>query len=439
MIDFETSCKHNDYSKHDNSRIQEIKDRITEVMATAFDFNNEIGGEEEDMRAIDLCQNLVDKIEMAEARYKCFGTIIQISIQSIVLSVIITTVWAVRCKNKECDEALLRFLRTTGLALPIIAAALQAIDKAFRFETKYANLLITKNSLESEKFYFRARIGIYSSFDKSQGRKYDNARKIFMERCNNLYAGCMQTEVRDGALYTHIDRFRGKSRKNPKEQDFMPSSWFRKVFWTARKYEKWQGKQMKKTIQAFDGWQRRNIDDKGEKASESQDEEAQQENEAEADETAAATNAMNQGKVEENEKKRKAIRNLKLLEPLQEILENKKNKTRKDYDGEDIKRLEEHQLHFYGLEEDEINRMKKVYKKLRKVKEAKFYKEHYSIISVDDYVRFRLLPKQKEFQKFLPTCTLARNCLQSELSCLLFRLRVVKISSASNFIPPHCL
>ena len=102
----------------------------------------------------------------------------------------ITTIMQVKCKsrgdnekdNLGDDEKCGNRWNIMNLLFPILAAALQAMEKAFCFDSKYANLLIARNKLESEKFYFRARIANYSSFDKSPGRKYNNTHKIFMEK-----------------------------------------------------------------------------------------------------------------------------------------------------------------------------------------------------------------------------------------------------------------
>ena len=88
VIGFDNASNHGMISKQEKSRIQDIKDRITEVMATAFDFNHEIGGEEEDMRAFDLCETLADQIASTKNRYQRWGTALHLLIQAILVSVI---------------------------------------------------------------------------------------------------------------------------------------------------------------------------------------------------------------------------------------------------------------------------------------------------------------------------------------------------------------
>ena len=64
--------------------------------------------------------------------------------------------------------------------------------------------------------------------------------------------------------------------------------------------------------------------------------------------------------------KEKMIRHQKLPTPLKEVLEKKENKRRNSNDGIELRRLEEPELHHYGLGDGEINTIQKMYTKLRR-------------------------------------------------------------------------
>ena len=276
------------------------------MMATAFHYSNEIGGEEKDRCAIDLCDGLSRDIQHAKSRYKRQAVFIQVLVRFILIFTTASTVATVYCLGQggdlifntledkfDCDGNIIhtwdlegkKFCRVgflnwadfIGLILPIIAAALQALDKSFRPNAKFANLLLTQRHLESEKFLFRARVGRYSTFDHSRGRTYFNARKIFMERCNAAYSECMKSEVKEGTLHPHFMQHRLKAclvhigrfckaivtcftckpsdlavqNQGHKQNFVMPSNFFVKCFRTKRGYEKWQGTQMRKVLKAY--------------------------------------------------------------------------------------------------------------------------------------------------------------------------------------------
>jgi len=384
--------------RHDISYIQEVKNEITKVMATAFHHNNEIGGEEKDMHAIELCDDLIRDIENAKDRYKFQAIAIQVLVRLIIILITTSTVLTVFCMGKDdlisfrvenedgsgyeeelgevqtfdierrgwCKQGILFPLDRVGLILPIIAAALQALDKAFRPDAKFANLLLTQHHLESEKFLFRARIRIYSSFNKSRGHDFENARKTFMKRCNAIYAECVKTEVKEGTLNPHIfsgstcaSWFLGRiipilkdiiafSRCKPlnavveasQHAFFVPSNWFVKCFKSRERYEDWQGRQMREMLKEY--------------------------REGEEDEDRD---------VEEQR--------------LRAVKESVKKFGLTDEDGDTLTNL-------YALEQQETQ------------------KEKYSIISIDEYVTLRLIPTREKFKRSLPIFIFWRNVCQGE-------------------------
>ena len=192
--------------------VQDVKNKITKIMATAHDFSNELGGRENDRKALTLCEDLIDKAAGAKDRYSAQAFLLRFNAR---VAVVLSTVLAVAnivcwdddstppdvCTSfKETFEE--KAVNAFSIILPIIAAALLSLESTFRPQAKYANLLLAEHKLESEKFKFRARVGVYSSFGKAKSRN-KNARKIFMEECKLIFAECTNAEFKDGVLEAH--------------------------------------------------------------------------------------------------------------------------------------------------------------------------------------------------------------------------------------------
>lgn len=287
------------------SKIQMVKDNITRVMATVFDSDNEIGGDNKDEKAIDECNKLIHQIKLAKIRYMAEAVLIQIAIRVFVLATTISTTLAAACfgtfgkddfyandnitKDGICTHKRLDLIYYFGLILPITAAALQAIDKTLRPYSKYANLLLTQHQLCSEVYFFRARIAVYSPFDRTRGLNNHDARSTrcrFTDKCASIYGECMKQDFKEGSLKliwisgvfpyilttVHVigSWFASTLRKfgiclfcNPMKKrpmckdevgddDFaaamIPENWFVKLFTTKQGYGRWQAKHLRKTL-----------------------------------------------------------------------------------------------------------------------------------------------------------------------------------------------
>jgi len=194
--------------REEGADIQEVKDKISEVMATAFDYSTELGGMEKDKEAIDQCHKLSQNARHAKKRYRYQSILITLTIQILVIITTALSVYVVYCEGPEDYKICIllpgkRLKLAFGILLPICATALQAMETTLRPRKKYANLLLAQKMFESETFKFRARIGIYSAFDHTKAREDNNARKIFMEKCNRIYEECLQTEVQFGTMHTN--------------------------------------------------------------------------------------------------------------------------------------------------------------------------------------------------------------------------------------------
>ncbi len=364
-------------------------------MATAFHHNNEIGGQEKDRIAIDLCDDLIEDIKKAKRRYHFQAVFIQVLVRLIIIFITTTTVLTVFCMGQDddinfvneegqpdivptfniqgkefCRGPLLVSLDLVGLILPIIAAALQALDKAFRPDAKFANLLLTQHQLTSEKFLFRARIRLYSSIGQTRGGSFENARKTFMNRCNTLYSECVKTEVKEGTLNPNL--FSGAScgswlvgwtkpilrdigaflRCKPlneveeatQRKLFVPSNWFVKCFKSKKGYQEWQGREMREMLKAY--------------------------REGEAD----------IGRDEEEQRLRVVKESVAIFNLTEE-------------DGDTLTNI-------YALEKQTAQ------------------KEKYCIISIDEYVKLRLIPMREKFKRSLPIYIFWRNICQGKIKLL---------------------
>jgi hypothetical protein len=359
-------------------------------MACAFHHSNEIGGEKKDAKAIDLCDQLTSDLDSAKTRYKYQAISIQVLVRLIMISITISTIVTVYCLGKDdtiifndesgkrdinvfdlerkswCKGPLLFSMDFIGLVLPIIAAALQALEKGFRPDAKFANLLLTQHLIESEKFLFRARIRIYSSLDQTRGRSYENARKTFMKRCNTLYAECVQSEVKEGTLnpncfsstfasmvvkkiaailkdikaFFKCEPLNEFSEARAKHEFFVPSNWFVKCFKTKQGYQDWQRHHMHEVLQEF--------------------------------------------RNEEEELSR-------------DVEEQRLRAVKEAVRTFGLDQIDEYTLDsIYAIEQNEI--------KLNK----------YCIISLDQYVTLRLIPMREKFRKSLPVFIFWRNVLQGK-------------------------
>ena len=396
---------------HRTTDVQVVKDNITRVMATTHDFSNELGGKKKDQEAIDLCDDLIDKADNAKRRYQAQALVLRLCAQ---LAVILSTVLAVVsivCHDYEYDinassatttptsapssapnsvpNPVDRFNEkicpsfpgdpsrrgSFSLALPIFAAALLSIESTFRPRAKYATLLLAQHKLESEKYKFRARVGAYNSFDRSKSRK-KNVRKRFMEECKAVFEECSKSEFKDGVLET-------KWHVLTQIREYFRCTCFSTTL-----------REMKRTKPTI-----------------------------ELDYSTGKVTILNPMRrfVEKFKKKNEdgrtnwEISELMVMEKAVEIAldpENPEISTAR-YDN------------FTEEERMRLNRLRDLEHDLDHKYRMKSYNSKYRVLSIDDYIRERLLPQMKKFREVLPFLTFSRNALMS---------LVISLTAATTFL-----
>ena len=385
-------CKKYSEKYNAMSRIQKEKYEISKIMATAFNANNEIGGKEKDTDSIKQCDHLIAQLRRAKIRYKYEAIAIQIVIRMCVLLTIVTTTITVGCvggdkegymndvkeKDKEgfCKKNQLDTIILLSLLLPFTAATVQAIEKTLRPYEKYAILLRTHHRLESEKYKFRARIGIYNSFASDDPMTIVRSR--FTQRCSvDIYEECMDQDFKEGtlksccfssswewvspflskcciifdcvfstcsALYSFLRCKPKKSWKIGSQVDnLIPHNWLRRLFTGKETYRRWQTKHYVKKVDAY-----------------------KEEKDLESQENIFAYN--------------------KLGFKDDELLEGKKEK-------------------FEEVEEEIANENTK----LKDDKKRKDNRKKYKIIAPDTYFELRMIPVQETFETILPRYIFWRN------------------------------
>jgi hypothetical protein len=367
--------------------VQDVKNKITQIMATAHDFSNELGGRENDRRALNLCEDLIDKAAGAKDRYSAQAFLLRFNAR---VAVVLSTVLAVAnivCRNENstnespplCESfegtfGQKEYVNAFAIILPILAAALLSLESTFRPRAKYANLLLAEHKLESEKFKFRARVGVYNSFGKAKSRN-KNARKIFMEECKLIFAECTNAEFKDGVLEAHwfilsrIKKFFRCTRSKPPRPN----------------------------------------------------------NRARAQRRTSEIRLDNSG-------------NIIIKNPFRRFLENCKRRLKKN-DNQNLTDWEQKQIElrteanerelapescyvrtsyskFNDDERKTLNRLRDLEDDIRSKRKLAVHRVRYRVLSIDDYILERLVPKMQDFKERLPVVTFFRNLLRGTVILL---------------------
>jgi len=352
-------------------------------MSTAHDFRNELGGKKKDQEAIDLCNDLIDKADGAKRCYQqAQAFVLRLNARlAVVLSTVLAVV-SIVCPSGEDLRICPSFSDDTSIrnfslvALPIFAAALLSTESTFRPRAKYATLLLAQHKLESEKYKFRARVGAYNSFDRSKSRK-NNVRKRFMEECKAVFEECSKSEFKDGGVLETKWHVLTLIRESFRCACF--SRTLRKIKRTKPKIE---------------------LD-------------------------------YSTGKVT-------------ILNPMRRFVENFKHKNeneRTNWEDKELWALEKEvgtaldpenpeisTARYDNFTEDErmrLNHLEDLESDLYQNRLVKGYRAKYRILSIDDYIRERLLPEMKKFREELPMLTFCRNALQGI---------VISLTAATTFL-----
>jgi len=189
-------------------RMDDMKDRISEVIGTVFDLYPEVGGDEKDAEALRFCDNLSDQVKGAKGRYKFYSIVVQILMRTMILLIVslATTDFTLNNNNNQVDTAdgtdagdgSIGVLQLITLISALIGAALYLIDAYCRPSLKYAALLLAESRLESETFRFKTRTGEYRLLDSS-GTKRD-IRAIFTKNSQRLFDECVQSDFAHASL-----------------------------------------------------------------------------------------------------------------------------------------------------------------------------------------------------------------------------------------------
>ena len=237
-----------------------MKDKISKIMSTASDCNSELGGPTKNNEAIDDCITSIGDAREARKRYRRQAVFFQLVVQILVLVTTLLTVFKLNCDEDEseqegnntilsssgqdiagliavenatlwCFEANNKTLASSGtrllqnkngqskfcknvvdrdnlittaiIILPVFAAIFQTFIYTFRPKWKSARLWLMEKKMESEMFKFRARVGPYNAFASMKKGLNDGARKKFVNQCKKYYDDCIETEFKSGTMHKH--------------------------------------------------------------------------------------------------------------------------------------------------------------------------------------------------------------------------------------------
>lgn len=190
--------------------LDHMKERISQVIGTVFDFYPEVGGESKDMDVLKYCEKQLDQVKSAKLWYRVNTGIVQymmraLFIASITLAIIQGSI--VKDPTKEQGLSALSGINAlkdksvfeiTTLVCVVVATVFHAVDSYMRPSLKYASLLLAQARLESEVFRFKTRTGKYRLLD-DDGTKRD-IRVLFTKRCQLIFDDCLQSDFSDGSL-----------------------------------------------------------------------------------------------------------------------------------------------------------------------------------------------------------------------------------------------
>ncbi len=182
--------------------IDHMKDRISEVFGTVFDFYPEVGGEEKDKDVLQYCDNLLTQVKSAKGRYRFNAAVLQILMRAMIMISVTLAITEGTFLNKnpdsESSNEWFSAIELVALVASLIGAALHALDSYARPNLKFATLLLTEARLESETYRFKTRTGAYRLFT-SDGTKRE-IRVLFTKKCQQIFDECLQSDFAHGSL-----------------------------------------------------------------------------------------------------------------------------------------------------------------------------------------------------------------------------------------------
>ena len=351
----------------------ELKNKISQVMSTASDWDSELNGKTMNKQAIEECDKLIEEARRAGVRYRLQAVFFQFAVQLLVLVTTTLTVFKIHCEGNGSSSDFCKGLSLANefaneavginkgndlmtiaiIVLPIFATAFQTFIYSFRPKRKSARLLLMEKMLVSEKYKFRARVGFYNAYESKKRGSHDEVRKKFVKECQNYFDDCIQSEFRSGTMHKQwkiyerfvkprLERCRCRISFSPIRRCFSGRVPFHPfLFCFKEKHKRWRENKLHKLLQ--------------EKETRNRDIEAQNEG---GDHPFHLTD---EEKI--------------LLDDLKEVEERKAK----------IK---------------------------REKKEAADDKNKYCVLSIDDYKKERLVPQFNKFKSHLPLVVFWRNTFQ---------------------------
>lgn len=227
---------------HDIS-VHQVKDAATRIIAAVTD--TDPYSAEQDERAIELSDELIMRSQNSKKQYYVQAVIIQVLIRIIIVATTTYTVLLAYCNDDDfntgdgpdtCQEKYqeqLPVLNNIALAAPVVAGVLLTIEKTLTPQEKYSNLLLLQHRLESEKFKYRARAGIYSQPCTSCHHLSHRIRQDFINNVNCIYEEFIQSSqsagmtisvaAKTGSLRARLARLlcrsTGRGRQEPQALD----------------------------------------------------------------------------------------------------------------------------------------------------------------------------------------------------------------------------